>query len=181
MVSAYTVFTNKGIRIEPMYVTHIEDARGNTVATFTPQMNEVLPEDATYKLLSMLQSVVDGGTAGRLRWSYGLKGTMGGKTGTTQSQSDGWFMGFTPSIVAGCWVGGEDRSIHFDTMEGQGANVALPIYANFIKKVFADNELGYSDKELFDIPDKYKNPCLSRKKRNDSIRSQANGFDEFFN
>ncbi|MDR0395201.1 MAG: transglycosylase domain-containing protein, partial [Tannerella sp.] len=167
MVSAYTVFTNKGIRIEPMYITHIEDANGNTVATFTPQMNEVLPEDATYKLLNMLQSVVDGGTAGRLRWSYGLKGPMGGKTGTTQDQADGWFMGFTPSIVAGCWVGGEERSIHFDTMEGQGANVALPIYAHFIKKVFADNELGYSEKELFDIPDEYKDPCTPGKKMED--------------
>jgi penicillin-binding protein 1A len=181
MVSAYTVFTNKGIRVEPMYVTHIEDARGNTVSTFTPQMNEVLPEDATYKLLNMLQSVVDGGTAGRLRWSYGLKGSMGGKTGTTQSQSDGWFMGVTPSIVAGCWVGGEDRSIHFDTMEGQGANVALPIYANFIKKVFADNELGYSEKETFDIPEEYKDPCASRNKKEDSLKPQTGSFDEFFN
>ena len=118
MVSAYTVFTNKGLRIEPMYVTHIIDSYGNTVATFAPQVNEVLPADATYKILSMLQSVVDGGTAGRMRWAHGIKAPMGGKTGTTQNQSDGWFMGFTPSLVAGCWVGGDDRSIHFDTMEG---------------------------------------------------------------
>jgi penicillin-binding protein 1A len=180
MVSAYTVFTNKGIRIEPMYITHIEDPYGNTVASFAPQMNEVLPEDATYKLLSMLQSVVDGGTAGRLRWSYGLKAPMGGKTGTTQFQSDGWFMGFTPSLVAGCWVGGEDRSIHFDTMEGQGANVALPVYANFMKKVFADSELGYSEKEIFDVPDKYKDPCVSRNNKEERNISRTSGFDEFF-
>ncbi|MDR0743479.1 MAG: transglycosylase domain-containing protein [Tannerella sp.] len=181
MVSAYTVFTNKGIRVEPVYITHIEDPYGNTVATFAPQMNEVLPEDATYKLLSMLQSVVDGGTAGRLRWSYGLKAPMGGKTGTTQFQSDGWFMGFTPSLVAGCWVGGEDRSIHFDTMEGQGANVALPVYANFMKKVFTDSELGYSEKETFDVPDEYKNPCASRNKKENRNESRPSGFDEFFN
>jgi penicillin-binding protein 1A len=181
MVSAYTVFTNKGLRIEPMYITHIEDSYGNTVATFTPRVNEVLPEDATYKLLSMLQSVVDGGTAGRLRWSYGIKAPMGGKTGTTQNQSDGWFMGFTPSIVAGCWVGGEDRSVHFDTMEGQGANVALPVYADFMKKVFADSELGYSEKETFDVPDEYKNPCASGKKKEDDKGSRSSGIDDFFN
>jgi penicillin-binding protein 1A len=181
MVSAYTVFTNKGLRIEPMYITHIEDAYGNTVATFAPRVNEVLPEDATYKMLNMLQSVVDGGTAGRLRWTYGLKAPMGGKTGTTQYQSDGWFMGFTPSIVAGCWVGGEERSIHFDTMEGQGANVALPVYANFMKKVFTDSELGYSEKETFDVPDEYKNPCASRNKKEEGNGSRPSGFDEFFN
>jgi penicillin-binding protein 1A len=182
MVSAYTVFTNKGIRTDPMYITHIEDPYGNTVATFTAQMNEVLPEDATYKMLSMLQGVVDGGTASRLRWTYGIKAPMGGKTGTTQNQSDGWFMGFTPSIVAGCWVGGEDRSIHFDTMEGQGANVALPVYALFMKKVFADKELGYSEKETFDIPEEYKDPCAApTNRKGDSKRTRQSGFDDLFN
>ena len=186
MVSAYTVFTNKGIRIEPMYVTHIEDAYGNTIATFTPQMNEVLSDDATYKVLNMLQSVVDGGTAGRMRWSYGLKSPMGGKTGTTQNHSDGWFMGFTPSLVAGSWVGGEDRSIHFDTMEGQGANVALPIYALFMKKVFADKDLGYSEDEKFDIPEEYQNPCATRSKKEgeestSTRKRNTTGFDDFFN
>ena len=183
MVSAYSVFANKGLRIEPMYITHIEDKYGNTVATFTPQMNEVLPADATYKVLNMLQSVVDGGTAGRMRWSYGIKAQMGGKTGTTQNHSDGWFMGFTPSLVAGCWVGGEERSIHFDTMEGQGANVALPIYANFMKKVFADKELNYSEDEKFDIPEEYKNPCATRNKRSEQEppRRVNTGIDDFFN
>jgi penicillin-binding protein 1A len=181
MVSAYTVFTNKGIRIEPLYVTHIEDPYGNRVAAFTPQLNEVLSEEATYKMLNMLQSVADGGTAGRLRWTYGLKSPMGGKTGTTQNQSDGWFMGFTPSIVAGCWVGGEDRSIHFDTMEGQGANVALPVFALFMKKVFADKELGYSESETFGIPEEYKDPCVSKNPRERGNRTGQNGIDDFFN
>lgn len=183
MVSAYSVFTNKGIRIEPMYITRIEDAFGNTVATFTQQTNEVLPEDANYKVLSMLQSVVDGGTAGRMRWSYGIKAPMGGKTGTTQNHSDGWYMGFTPGLVAGCWVGGDDRSIHFDNMEGQGANVALPVYALFMKKVYADKELNYSESETFDVPEEYKNPCASRNRKGEEepARKRPTGFDDFFN
>ncbi|MDR1724125.1 MAG: transglycosylase domain-containing protein [Tannerella sp.] len=183
MVSAYSVFANRGIRMEPLYVTRIEDAYGNTVSSFSLRVNEVLPEDAAYKILSMLQSVVDGGTAGRLRSMYGIKAQMGGKTGTTQNQSDGWFMGFTPSLVAGCWVGGEDRSIHFNTMEGQGANVALPIYAKFMKKVYADKQLGYSESEKFDVPDEYKNPCVKRNtNESDKPRQRTpSGFDEFFN
>ena len=182
MVSGYTVFVNKGIRIEPMYITRIEDSFGNTVSTFAQQFNDVLPEDATYKMLNMLQSVIDGGTAGRMRWTYNLKIPMGGKTGTTQNHSDGWFMGFTPSLVAGCWVGGEDRSIHFDTMEGQGANVALPIFAMFLKKTLADKELGYSEDETFDVPEEYQNPCATRSKKDEEepIR-RSTGIDDFFN
>ena len=181
MVSAYSVFTNKGLRLDPMYVTHIEDQYGNTVATFSIQPHEVLGEDATYKVLNMLQGVVDGGTAARIR-SMGIKAQMGGKTGTTQNQSDAWYMGFTPSLIAGCWVGGEVRSIHFDTMEGQGARVALPVYANFMKKVFANKELGYSEQETFDIPDEYKDPCSSRNRRgesDESVRQRSSGFDSF--
>lgn len=162
MVGAYTVFANKGIRVEPLYVTRIEDAYGNTIANFTPQMSEVLTEDASYKMLHMLKSVIDGGTGGRIRFRYGLKAPMGGKTGTTQNNSDGWFMGFTPSLVSGCWVGGEDRSIHFDRLaEGQGASMALPIYGLYMQKVYADKTLGYSQEEDFDIPEIYANPCDS--------------------
>ena len=181
MVSAYSVFTNKGLRLDPMYVTHIEDFYGNTVAQFSIQPHEVLGEDATYKVLNMLQGVVDGGTASRIR-SMGIKAQMGGKTGTTQNQSDAWYMGFTPSLIAGCWIGGEERAIHFDTMEGQGARVALPVYANFMKKVYADKDLGYSEQETFDIPDEYKDPCSSRNRRgdsNDSERRRSSGFDSF--
>ena len=162
MVGAYTVFANKGIRVEPLYVTRIEDAYGNTIANFTPQMSEVLTEDASYKMLHMLKSVIDGGTGGRIRFRYGIKAPMGGKTGTTQNNSDGWFMGFTPSLVSGCWVGGEDRSIHFDRLaEGQGASMALPIYGLYMQKVYADKTLGYSQEEDFDIPEIYANPCDS--------------------
>ena len=184
MVSAYTVFTNKGIRIEPMYITHIEDLYGNTVATFTHQTNEVLTEDATFKMLNMLQSVVQGGTAASIR-GYGITAPMGGKTGTTQNHSDGWYMGFTPHLVAGCWVGGDDRSIHFDTMGyGQGAREALPIFAQFMKKVFADKNLDYSEKDNFDIPEEYRDPCSSRNRRGaeeNSERNRSSGTDSFYN
>lgn len=160
MVTGYSTFANKGIKADPVYVTRIEDAYGNTVANFTPKVNEVLTEDAAYKMLHMLRSVINGGTGSRVRFRYGLKADMGGKTGTTQNNSDGWFMAFTPSLVSGCWVGGEERSIHFDRMtEGQGASMALPVYGLFMQKVFADKTLGYSEEEVFEIPSKYSNPC----------------------
>jgi penicillin-binding protein 1A len=153
MVDAYTAFPNKGIRTEPMYVTRIEDANGNVIASFTPKMQEIFSELTAYKMIYMMRSVVDGGTGGRIRSRYGLTMPMGGKTGTTQNNSDGWFMGFTPSLVSGVWVGGEDRSIHFDNIaEGQGASMALPIWALYMKKVLGDESLGYSSSENFEVP-----------------------------
>lgn len=153
MVDAYTVFPNKGIRVEPLFVTRIEDNNGNVLATFTPETYEVIDELTSYKMISMLRGVADGGTASRVRFRYNMHMPMGAKTGTTQNNSDGWFMGFTPSLVNGCWVGGEDRSIHFDSMaEGQGASMALPIWALYMQKVYADQDLGYSQEEQFDIP-----------------------------
>ncbi|MPM63918.1 Penicillin-binding protein 1A [bioreactor metagenome] len=156
MVDAYTAFPNKGIRVDPLYVTRIEDANGNVIAAFTPQMHEIFSESTAHKMIYMLKSVVDGGTGGRIRGRYGLTMPMGGKTGTTQNNSDGWFMGFTPSLVSGVWVGGEDRSIHFDNIaEGQGASMALPIWALYMKKVLGDNTLGYSAQENFNIPSSF--------------------------
>jgi len=153
MVDAYTAFPNKGIRVEPVYVTKIEDANGNVIGKFTPQMHEIFSETTSYKMIYMMRAVVDGGTGGRIRSTYGLTMPMGGKTGTTQNNSDGWFMGYTPSLVSGVWVGGEDRSIHFDNIaEGQGASMALPIWALYMKKVLADKDLGYSVNEQFDVP-----------------------------
>nr|WP_129732955.1 transglycosylase domain-containing protein [Parabacteroides goldsteinii] len=182
MVAAYTVFANKGIRVEPLYVTRIEDSYGNTIASFNSQMNEVLPEDASYKMLYMLRSVIDGGTGGRVRFRYGIKAPMGGKTGTTQNNSDGWFMGFTPSLVSGCWVGGEDRSIHFDRLqEGQGASMALPIYGLFMQKVYADKTLGYSEEEDFDVPEQYANPCkTTTEEERRHIPTDVGGIDKMF-
>ena len=154
MVDAYTTFPNKGIRVEPLYVTRIEDNNGNILATFTPKTYEIISETTSYKMIHMLQNVMDHGTGVRARFRYGLKGPMGGKTGTSQNHSDGWFVGFTPSLVSGVWVGGEDRSIHFDNMTaGQGANMALPIWAIYMQKVYADEELGYDPAEPFDVPE----------------------------
>lgn len=154
MVDAYTTFPNKGIRVAPMYVTHIEDNNGNVLATFAPKTHEIINETTSYKMIYMLRNVMDHGTGVRARFRYGLKAPMGGKTGTSQNHSDGWFVGFTPSLVSGVWVGGEDRSIHFDNMTaGQGANMALPIWSIYMQKVYADEELGYSVEEQFDIPE----------------------------
>jgi len=159
MVSAYTAFVNHGIRAAHLFVTKIEDSEGNVVAQFQPRMNEVISEESAHKMLYMLKGVVDGGTASRLRHKYNLKGDIAGKTGTTNNNSDAWFMGITPTLVSGCWVGGDDRDIHFDTMQyGQGAAMALPIFALYMKKVYADPQLGYNENALFDLPEGY-NPC----------------------
>ncbi len=161
MVSAYTTFANHGIHCSPMFVSKIEDNEGNVIATFQPRMNEVISEESAYKMLEMLKAVMDGGTGSRMRYKYKVECDMGGKTGTTNRNADAWFMGFTPSLVSGCWVGGEDRDIHFDsTRMGQGANMALPIWAYYMKKVFADRSLGYDPNEKFDIPEGF-NPCVS--------------------
>lgn len=154
MVDAYTTFVNKGIRVEPLYVTRIEDKNGNIIATFTAKTHEVISELTSYKMIHMLRSVIDHGTGVRLRFKYGLKAPMGGKTGTSQNNSDGWFVGFTPSLVSGCWIGGEDRAVHFDRMsDGQGASMALPIFGLYMNKIYQDTTLGYSQNEQFEIPD----------------------------
>ena len=159
MVSAYTVFANHGIRCAPMFVTKIEDNEGNVIATFQPRMNEVISEASANKMLVELQAVVNEGTARRLRFKYNFTGEIGGKTGTTNRNADAWFMGFTPELVSGCWVGGEDRDIHFDsTSMGQGATMALPVWAYFMQKVFADHRLGYSQSATFALPDGF-DPC----------------------
>lgn len=151
MVSAYSAFVNGGIRTAPLFVTRIEDSEGNVVAKFTPQVEEVISATSAYKMLLMLRAVVNEGTGGRVR-RY-VRADVGGKTGTTNRNSDGWFIGFTPSLVSGCWVGGEDRDIHFDTMaDGQGAAMALPIWGKYMQKVFADKSLGYDEKEVFRFP-----------------------------
>ena len=181
MVSAYTVFANHGIRTAPMFVSRIEDNEGNTIATFQPRMNEVISADNAMKMLTMLMGVVDNGTAGRLRYRYNLEGQIGAKTGTTNNNSDGWFIGFTPQLVSGCWVGGEERDIHFDSMSmGQGATMALPIWAIFMKKVYADPSLGISPAIKFDLPEDY-NPCSRKAAEQDDFEEVGAGsIDEVF-
>ena len=164
MVSAYTAFVNHGIRTSPVYVTRIEDAQGNTLAQFTARSNEVISEETSFRMIDMMRAVINEGTGTRLRSSRLFptfsKVDCGGKTGTTDNHSDAWFMGYTPDLVAGCWVGGEDRDIHFDDMDhGQGAHAALPVFGMFMDKVYADSvNLGYSPTARFDIPKDY-DPC----------------------
>ncbi len=153
MVGAYGTFANKGVHIEPIMVTRIEDRFGNVIGQFTPTKKEVISEQTAYLMLNLLQGVVDGGTARRLRYKYQMFGSIGGKTGTTQNNSDGWFMGVTPNLVSGVWVGGEDRDIHFDyTLLGQGANMALPIWALYMQQVYNDSTLNITEEDEFQEP-----------------------------
>ncbi len=153
MVSAYSTYANKGVHVEPVYVTRIEDRNNNVIATFKPRKMEAISEETAYLMLKLLQEVVNSGTGIRLRFRYEFTNEIGGKTGTTQNQSDGWFMGVTPQLVSGAWVGGEVRSIHFRSIaQGQGANMALPIWALYMKKVYDDPELNIMYDAAFDKP-----------------------------
>lgn len=174
MVSAYTAFVNKGLRCDPMFVTKIEDSEGNVIASFHPQMEEVISSSSASKMLVMLRAVINEGTGGRVR-RY-TRADIGGKTGTTQRNSDGWFMGFTPSLVTGCWVGGEDRDIHFDGMfYGQGAAMALPVWGIYMKKIYADKSLKYSESETFSFDHEFTSSG------NDSLSTtQPSGIDSIF-
>ena len=178
MVSAYTAFANKGIRVAPLFVTRIEDSDGNVISTFAPQMEEVISASSTYKMLVMLRAVINEGTGGRVR-RYGITADMGGKTGTTNDNSDAWFMGFTPSLVSGCWVGGDERDIHFGRMTyGQGAAAAWPIWAMYMKKVYDDPTLGYDQQERFKLPEGF-DPCAGSETPDGEVEER--GLDDLFN
>lgn len=163
MVGAYSTFVNKGVWTEPIFITRIEDKNGVVLEDFTPKTKEAMSEETANLMVRMLQGVVDGvyspaanktrGTGMRLRSRYQFKNEMGGKTGTTQNQSDGYFMGITPNLVTGVWSGCEDRAAHFRTIQyGQGANMALPVFAEYMQRVYADTlETGIYPID-FDIP-----------------------------
>lgn len=161
MVTAYTAFSNKGLRVDPIYVTKITDNNGNVISEFTPQYTEVMSQEAYFKMVNILQNVINSGTGSRLRRApYNITAVMGGKTGTTNYNADGWFMGFTPNLVSGVWVGGDERYIHFNRMaQGQGAAMALPIYGLYMKKVYADKSLPYSQTLQFPEPPAGFSPC----------------------
>lgn len=161
MVTAYTAFSNKGLRVDPIYVTKITDNNGNVISEFTPQYTEVMSQEAYFKMVNILQNVINSGTGSRLRRApYYITAVMGGKTGTTNYNADGWFMGFTPNLVSGVWVGGDERYIHFNRMaQGQGAAMALPIYGLYMKKVYADKSLPYSQTLQFPEPPAGFSPC----------------------
>jgi penicillin-binding protein 1A len=165
MVGAYTAFANRGIYTEPIMVTRIEDKNGVVLDYFVPHTEEVLDEESAYVITSLLKGVTESGTGTRLRttgatysnnvvtgYPYGFENPIAGKTGTTQNQSDGWFMGMVPNLITGVWTGCEDRSVHFGgTYYGQGATTALPIWGLFMKKCYADERLQVS-KEDFERP-----------------------------
>jgi len=163
MVGAFNTFSNSGIYVTPYYVTRIEDRYGNLISTFHPGENEAISEHTAYLMLTLLRNVVDmigryqgevySGTAIGLRTRYDFKGELAGKTGTTQNQSDGWFMGLAPKLTAGAWVGGEDRATHFDMLGmGAGGRMALPIYGEFMTRVYADSTLGITEEDVFRRP-----------------------------
>ena len=145
MVGAMSTFANQGVYIKPMFITKIEDKNGNVIQRFSPEENEAMSEVTAYKMIELMKGVVQSGTGGRLRFAYNLNNPIAGKTGTTQNNSDGWFMGITPDLTTGVWVGAEDRSVHFrSTALGQGSHTALPIWALYMKKVYADPTLNVS-------------------------------------
>ena len=175
MVTAYSAFPGHGQRVSPLYVTSIADNNGIEVARFTPRRKEVFSRDAYLKMLPILRSVIDEGTGMRIRFRYGITAPMGGKTGTTNDNSDGWFMAFTPSLIAGTWAGGDERSVHFDRMKyGQGASMALPIFGRFIKRVYEDPRLPYNEEE-FEYPEDY-DPCAGAEKVQNSEPESESGF-----
>lgn len=151
MVAAYTNFVNMGVHIDPIFVTRIEDRHGNILATFSAQSYDAISQQSAFDMLGLLRNVVDRGTASKLRHTYKFVGEMGGKTGTTDNNSDAWFIGITPKIVAGTWVGGEDRSINLSS-RGEGGVIALPAFARFMQSVYADPTLGITEKDFFVKP-----------------------------
>jgi len=179
MVGAYGTFANKGVYTRPMYVTRIEDKNGNVISRFTPKIEEVLSEEQAYLMLNLLQNVVTRGTAIRMRNEpYNFRNQIGGKTGTTQNNSNGWFMGVTPNLVGGVWTGWEDQSIHFETIsEGQGANMALPVFALFLQKVYADPLFGIMEADEFERPSNFNMEldCEKVKRENSSRYNYSRG------
>lgn len=171
MVGAYGTYANKGVYTRPMYVTRIEDKNGNVISRFTPRIEEVLSEEQAYLMLDLLQGVILTGSGNRVRRVYNLMNQIGGKTGTTQNHANGWFMGVTPDLVGGVWSGWEDQAIHFETLgEGQGANMALPIFALFLKKVYADPQFGILEANEFERPANFRIDLDCEKVKRESSR-----------
>jgi penicillin-binding protein 1A len=153
MTGAYSVFANHGTWTEPTYILRIEDKNGNVIYTHTPKVVQAMDAQTAYVMTYMLKGVIEDGTGSRLGRTYGFHNPVGGKTGTTQDNSDGWFMGITPQLVTGVWTGCEDRDIHFrSTRLGEGANSALPIFAGFMKRVYDNPALGIKRNVDFDAP-----------------------------
>ncbi len=181
MAGAYNTFPSRGVYVTPIFVTRIEDNMGNVISEFNNHKREAISEYTAYLMENLMQSVINAGTGSRLRSKYGLKGEIAGKTGTTNDNSDGWFIGYTPTITAGVWVGGEDRQIHFESIAlGGGANMALPIWGIFMKKVLANGKLGVSESDRFIAPAGVSLNLNCDGSDNDSVETDTDDEENFF-
>ncbi len=181
MVAAYNTFPSKGVYVTPLFVTRIEDNQGNLLSEFTNRKREAISEQTAYLMANLMQGVVNQGTGSRLRGAYGLTGQIAGKTGTTNDNSDGWFIGYTPTITAGVWVGGEDRQVHFQSLAlGGGSNMALPIWGIWMKKVLKDGTLGVSATDRFICPAGMELSLDCSGGDDDAVAQQQNSEDYYF-
>lgn len=179
MVGAYCTFANKGVYTEPIFVTRITDKNGNILMSFTPEKKEAMNERTAYLMIHLLKNVVLKGTSMRLRFKYGLINEIAAKTGTTDNHSDGWFMGITPNLVSGAWVGGEERGIHFRSIAyGQGANMALPIWAKYMNKVYNNKNLNYSREDVFEKPPHFNVKLDCGKMSKEDVNQTIDIFDD---
>lgn len=178
MVGANATYANKGTYVQPTFITRIEDKNGKVLEEFVPNTDEVFSEEKAYVMIQLMRGVCDYGTGTRLRFKHNLRNQIAGKTGTTQNNSDGWFIGLTPELAAGCWVGGEDRSVHFNSMEqGQGASMALPIWGKFFSKVYADKALKVSNGD-FEKPGALGEIELDCSKYDKEMNTGETGFED---
>ena len=178
MLRAYTMFPNRGFNTEPIYLTKIEDKDGNVLQTFEPEVKQVISESDAYTMYRMMQGVVDYGTGGAIRWKYGINSAMGAKTGTTNDNTDGWFIGYTPQILAGAWVGCDDPFLHLPKYGTSGGNaMAMPEWAFFMQKVYADKSLNIDPKAQFPIPSELNNNPIYADQNFNAIGQEGNGVD----
>ena len=153
MVSAYSTFANEGVYNTPIFVTHIEDRQGNLISSFTTSSQDAISKESAYTMLTMMQNVITHGTGRRMGWAFNMHGVeIAGKTGTTNENRDAWFMGITPKLVAGAWVGGEDQSIHLTSSRGEGSVMALPIVGEFLRRVHSDPNINVDREDKFVCP-----------------------------
>ena len=180
MVSAFNTYPGQGVFAEPLFVTRIEDKNGNVLSTFTSRKREAISEKTAYLMVNLMQGVVNEGTAARIRYKYVPKGDVAGKTGTTNDQSDGWFIGYLPKLTAGVWVGAEDRQVHFAGLAlGGGSNMALPIWGIFMKKVLEDGTLGVTKEDQFSVPDGF-DVVLNCNGTDSDFDANINQSDQYF-
>ena len=179
MVSAYNVFPGRGVYAAPLPVTRIEDKSGNILSTFSTRKKESIGDPTAYLMVNLMQGVVNEGTASRLKWKYGLE-NVAGKTGTTNDQSDGWFIGYTPKLTAGVWVGAEDRQTHFESLYyGSGANMALPVWGIFMRKIYDDPTIRIGPEDLFTAPPGWNMQLDCTGSEEDLTRTTTAGDDYF--